>query len=212
LVHATATPTMPLRAALEVLRDVRRDEVVVTTMGPAREWAAISRHPLDFCHIPSCMGHTSAIGLGLALAQPRRGVIVLNGDGSMLMSLGNLVTVAGAARDNGPLENFTLVVCDNGVYEVTGRQRTPGHDVDFVDLARAAGFTCVWRFDHLPAWRDAVREVLASPGPRFVHLRVEPMWDEENLAVPVRETITAQIARLREQLMGNAEGGRRKAE
>src|SRR5207302_10538705 len=62
----------------------------------AREWQTISRHPLDFCHAPSCMGHTSAIGLGLALAQPSRHVIVLNGDGSMLMSLGNLVTIAAA--------------------------------------------------------------------------------------------------------------------
>src|SRR5688572_30587689 len=126
---ATATPAMPLRAALEVLHAVRRDEAVLTTMSPAREWQAISRHPLDFCHIPSCTGHTSAIGLGLALAQPRRQVIVLNGDGSLLMSLGNLVTIAAAAPDNQPLTNFTLVLCDNGVYEVTGRQRTPGRDV-----------------------------------------------------------------------------------
>jgi thiamine pyrophosphate-dependent acetolactate synthase large subunit-like protein len=199
----TATPAMPLRAALEVLRDVRREEVVVTTMGPAREWAAISNHPLDFCHIPSCMGHTSAIGLGLALAQPTRQVIVLNGDGSMLMSLGNLVTIAGA-NDLQSLGNFTLVLCDNGVYEVTGRQRTPGRQVDFVGLAKAAGFERVWRFDDLDAWRGAVQDVLAGAGPRFVHLCVEPVWEEQNLQVPVREPITSQIARLKDQFFKTA--------
>ncbi len=196
---------MPLRAALEVLRAVREDEVVLTAMGAAREWAAISRHPLDFCHIPSCMGHTSAIGLGAALAQPRRHVIVLNGDGSMLMSLGNLVTIAGEAPGN-----LTLIVCDNGVYEVTGRQRTPGERLDFVGLARAAGWPSAWRFDDLPTWRGAVRDVLAAPGPRFIHLRVEPTWDTQDLAVPIREPITAQIARLRENL-GSAECGVRSA-
>ncbi len=198
---------MPLRAALKVFKAVRKDEVVLTTMGPAREWAAISRHPLDFCHIPSCMGHTSAIGLGLALAQPQRQVIVLNGDGSMLMSLGNLVTIAAAGA-----KNLTLVVCDNGVYEVTGRQRTPGGPLDYVGLARAAGIAYAWRFDELPAWRDGVRDVLASLGPRFVHLRVEPAWQEQDLAVPLREPITAQIARLREHLIDNAECGARSAE
>jgi thiamine pyrophosphate-dependent acetolactate synthase large subunit-like protein len=200
----TTTPAMPLRAALEALRDVRRDEVLLTVMSPARHWQTLSQHPLDFCHIPSCMGHTSAIGLGLALAQPRRQVIVLSGDGGVLMSLGNLVTIA-AAHDAEPLTNFTLIVCDNGVYEVTGRQRTPGGQVDFAGLARASGFEHAWSFDNLPAWRDTVREVLASPGPRFVHLRVEPLWDEQNLAVPLREPITAQIARLREHLARNAE-------
>jgi thiamine pyrophosphate-dependent acetolactate synthase large subunit-like protein len=202
---------MPPRAALQALHEARRDEVVLTTMGPAREWQAISRHPLDFCHIPSCMGHTSAIGLGLALAEPRRQVIVLNGDGSMLMSLGNLVTIAAAARDHQALSNYTLIVCDNGVYEVTGRQRTPGGNVDFPALARAAGIGNVWSFDELEEWRGSVRDVLASPGPRFIHLRVEPLWEEQNLAVPMRETITAQIARIREVLT-NAECGIRNAE
>jgi thiamine pyrophosphate-dependent acetolactate synthase large subunit-like protein len=201
---------MPLRAALRALHEARTDEIVLTAMGPAREWQAISKRPLDFSHAPSCMGHTSALGFGLALAQPKRHVIVLNGDGSMLMSLGNLVTIAAASRTHltpalspekrrsySAASNFTLIVCDNGVYEVTGRQRTPGGAVDFAGLARAAGFDHVWKFDGLDAWRAAVRDVLKSPGPRFVHLRTEPLWDEKKLAVPMPETMPEQIARLR---------------
>ena len=90
---------MPLVAALEVLAGLRRDEVVITTMGAAREWPRLSHHPLDFHYIPSAMGEAPALGLGLALAQPSREVIVLNGDGCMLMNLGALVTiVASGAR------------------------------------------------------------------------------------------------------------------
>ena len=84
---------MPLVPALAALAERRRDQIVVTTMGAAREWPRLSQHPLDFHYIPSAMGHAPMLGLGLALAQPQREVIVLNGDGCMLMSLGCLVTI-----------------------------------------------------------------------------------------------------------------------
>ncbi|HVU89478.1 MAG TPA: thiamine pyrophosphate-dependent enzyme, partial [Pirellulales bacterium] len=84
---------MPLVPALEVLLKRRRDEIVVTTMGSAREWPRLSRHPLDFHYIPSAMGHAPMLALGMALAQPQREVLAFNGDGCMLMSLGCLVTI-----------------------------------------------------------------------------------------------------------------------
>src|SRR3990172_5897169 len=99
----------------------RTDQVVVTTMGSIREWSRVSRHPLDFHYIPSAMGQGSSLGLGIALARPERRVIVLNGDGSMLMNLGSLVTIAA----QGP-RNYYLNVFDNGVYEITGGQLTAG--------------------------------------------------------------------------------------
>lgn len=112
---------MGVHEALEVLARVRTDEVVVTTMGSIREWSRVSSHPLDFHYIPSAMGQGSSIGLGIALARPERRVIVLNGDGSMLMNLGSLVTIAA----QGP-RNYYLTVLDNGVYEITGGQMTAG--------------------------------------------------------------------------------------
>jgi thiamine pyrophosphate-dependent acetolactate synthase large subunit-like protein len=190
-------PCIPLVAALEALHAVRTDQVVLTNMSAGREWQAISRHELDFCHVPACMGHTSAIGLGLALAQPRREIIVLNGDGSMLMSLGNLVTIA-AARP----ANYTMILIDNGVYEVTGRQRTPGERVDFAGLASVAGFPTVIKYDELTVWRAAAAELMNKPGPRLIHLLIEPMWEKEHLYVPQPEPMTAQIARLRRAFNG----------
>ena len=119
-----ATSRMPLVPALKVLVVLRAQRIVVTTMGSAREWPKLSNHPLDFHYIPSAMGEAPALGLGLALAKPDREVLVVNGDGAMLMNLGALVTiVASRAR------NITLVVLNNGVYEVTGGQQTAAASV-----------------------------------------------------------------------------------
>ena len=98
---------MAVQEALAVLAGARTDQVVVTTMGSIREWSRVSRHPLDFHYIPSAMGQGSSLGLGIALARPERRVIVLNGDGSMLMNLGSLVTIAA----QGP-RNYYLIVID----------------------------------------------------------------------------------------------------
>src|SRR5450759_717422 len=111
-----ARERMPQREAMAALHAARRaDDVVVTSMGAARIWMALGAGPLDLPLVPSSMGTAPSIGLGLALAQPERRVIVVNGDGAMLMNLGSLVTITAAAP-----ANLTLILVDNGVYEVTG--------------------------------------------------------------------------------------------
>jgi thiamine pyrophosphate-dependent acetolactate synthase large subunit-like protein len=165
-----------LAAALDVLRKTRKDdEVVVTSMGAAREWTRLGTHPLDFVFVPSSMGQGTSLGLGIALAQPSRRVVVCNGDGSMLMNLGSLVTITAQAP-----RNLVVIVFDNGVYEVTGGQPTPGSgsirasrgDVDFSALARGCGFESVFAFADLEAWKRDVRSVLDARGPVFVVMRV----------------------------------------
>src|SRR5437588_11118643 len=124
---------MSQRAALEVLARHRGDRVVITTMSSVALWPELSDTPLDFAFIPSSMGQAPALGLGLALAQPRRGVVVINGDGCTLMNLGTLVTLA-----NYPADVYLLIL-DNGLYEVTGGQPTAGTGhTDFAMLARGA--------------------------------------------------------------------------
>src|ERR1700674_4641679 len=102
------------REALEVLAAHRGDHLVLTTMSSVGIWPSLSDTPLDFAYLPSAMGQGPVLGLGLALAQPEHGVIVLNGDGSLLMNLGCLVTLA-----NHPA-NIYLLILDNNLYEVTG--------------------------------------------------------------------------------------------
>lgn len=183
--NSAAQSRMPLVAALEALVALRGDRVVVTTMSAAREWPKLSRHPLDFHYVPSAMGQAPALGLGLALAQPRREVLVLNGDGGMLMNLGCLVTIVASGA-----KNLTLVVLNNGIYEVTGGQQTPAAcvrgnaRVDFAALARAAGFESIRHFDRLDAWRRDAADALAMPGPRFIALAVEPVGPNYHLEAP----------------------------
>jgi phosphonopyruvate decarboxylase len=170
---------MSLTSALEVLKTLRRDgEIVITSMGTAREWMKLGSHPLDFVFAPSAMGQATSLALGVALAQPEKHVIVCNGDGSMLMNLGSLVTITA----QGP-PNLTVMVFDNGVYEVTGGQLTPGaaevrcddSDVDFAAIARSCGFASIFSFDGLDELEHDLRGALDAAGPTFVSLKVAAM-------------------------------------
>ena len=182
---------MPLLETLRVLRDARGEAVVVTSMGAARDWSReFPPHPLDLIHVPSSMGQTPAIGLGIALAQPARRVIVCVGDGSLLMNLGCLVTIA-AARPG----NLTLLVFDNDAYEVTGGQPTPAalvgdNGVDLVALARAAGFPVAGRIDTLEDWRQQAPGILLQAGPVCTVLKVASDPD----GGPVAAAFTAALA------------------
>ncbi|MCG6990038.1 MAG: thiamine pyrophosphate-dependent enzyme [Gemmatimonadetes bacterium] len=154
---------------LEPLVRHRTDQVMVTTMSVTRPWGRLSDSDLDFGSADSAMGHTADLALGIALARPERTVVCLNGDGSMLMTLGTLATAVSTGATN-----FVLFVVENGSYEITGHQPIPGAGrVDFAALARAAGFPRVFRFDDARAYAAAVPDILTTPGPTFVHVLVE---------------------------------------
>jgi thiamine pyrophosphate-dependent acetolactate synthase large subunit-like protein len=171
---------MDLRGALAVLREQRASgDVVITSMGSAREWMAMGPlDPLDFVFVPSSMGQAPSLALGIALAQPSRRVYACNGDGSTLMNLGALATIGAEAP-----RNLVLVVFDNGVYEVTGAQPVPGSlpersgrsGVDFAEIARACGWTSVFRYRDLAEWRAAAAAAIGAAGPVFIVLEVAPV-------------------------------------
>jgi phosphonopyruvate decarboxylase len=165
-----ARPRMPYAGALAVLARRRHDEIVVTTMTSSRVWGQFSTQPELDLSFGGCMGKAASLGLGLALGRPDRRVWVLDGDGSLLMNLGTLVTIAQQAPAN--LTHFLL---ENGVYEVTGGQPVPGAGlVDFAAMARAAGYPATFRFDALDALEAGLASALAAPGPTFIALVVDP--------------------------------------
>ncbi len=86
--------SMTHREALEVLAARRGHHIVLTTHGSVDLWIALSDTPLDFSYVPASMGQGPSLGLGLAIAQSQHGVVVVSGDGSLLMNLGCLVTLA----------------------------------------------------------------------------------------------------------------------
>jgi phosphonopyruvate decarboxylase len=155
---------------LEPLARHRTNEVVVTTMSVTRPWGRLSDHDLDFASADSAMGHAADLALGIALARPKRTVICLNGDGSMLMTLGTLATVVGARAGN-----LVIMVVDNGNYEITGSQAVPAAGlINYAAMAEAAGFPRVFRFDEPREYVEAVPGILTTPGPTLVQVRVEP--------------------------------------
>ena len=155
---------------LAPLARLREDQIVVTTMSVVRPWARHSQSELDFASADSAMGHAADLALGLALAQPKRGVICLNGDGSMLMSLGTLATIV----DSG-VTNLTLVIVVNGTYEITGSQPlAAGGTIDFGAVARAVGFRRTYTFEQVDEYERQLPEVLAGVGPVLASVRVEP--------------------------------------
>src|SRR5688572_33017637 len=116
---------------LAPLHALRTTEIVVTTMGMVRPWGRHSSSPLDFASADSAMGHAADLALGVALAQPARKVICLKGDGSMLMTLGTLVTISAASAPN-----LIVVILESRSYEIIGNQPVPaGAHGEFAALA-----------------------------------------------------------------------------
>jgi thiamine pyrophosphate-dependent acetolactate synthase large subunit-like protein len=185
---------MNAREALEVLARHRAGRVVVTTMSAVGIWPALSDGPLDFAYLPSSMGQGPALGLGLALARPDLGVVVVNGDGSTLMNLGCLVTLASQAAE------VYLIILDNSLYEVTGGQVTAGSGrVDFAALARGAGVKRAYFFETGQAWQAGAAEALAPPGPVVIHLQIEGRLGQATPRPPW--PMAQQLERLRRGLL-----------
>ena len=130
-------------------------------------WAA-GRRPENFYMLGS-MGLAIPIALGVAIAQPERHVIALEGDGSLLMQLSCLVTVAKLAP-----KNLTIILFDNGIYQITGSQPTPAATIaDYVAVARACGLAkSVWAADEKDFGRLA-DVALAEGGPSLIAARID---------------------------------------
>lgn len=155
---------------LKLIASQRTDEIVITTMGMSVPWAKISTHPLDYASVGSAMGHAADFALGIALAKPEKKVVVLNGDGSMLMCLGTLTTITGLPK---PPANYLLFVCDNGTYEVTGNQPVPRNaDFSWTTIAKGTGFEQVYEFDDIETLETALPKIWNQEGPIFVSLKI----------------------------------------
>jgi thiamine pyrophosphate-dependent acetolactate synthase large subunit-like protein len=133
---AAATTLNRMALTQRLVQRLRHEEAVVAGIGNTNfDLIAAGHRPQNFYMLGS-MGLACPIALGVALAQPQRGVIALEGDGSILMMLGSLATIANAKP-----ANLTIIIWDNGVYQITGKQATAtGGLTDIVAMARAAGF------------------------------------------------------------------------
>ena len=158
-------PPMKPEDVLQVVAAARGDAICVPTMTTSPAWRTIAPDDLSVGCV-GFMGGASSMGLGLALARPDRRVIVLDGDGSLLMQLGSLATNAGAAP-----RNFVHLLFKNGVYHTSGAQGIPGGiSVDFVLMAKGAGYRQVLSINTLDEFKRRLPELLKAEGPVFAEL------------------------------------------
>jgi thiamine pyrophosphate-dependent acetolactate synthase large subunit-like protein len=114
------------------------------------------------------MGLASSHGLGLALGRPDKRVIVLDGDGSLCMNLGTLVTIGAVAP-----KNFVHFVGHNGTYEANGGHPIPNKTVDFAGIARSAGISKSYTISDIADFEARIAGLLEEEGPVFVDLLIE---------------------------------------
>jgi sulfopyruvate decarboxylase subunit beta len=145
-----------------------KDQAVVATYSSAVDWVGVAPRPLNYTSI-GAMGLDSSHGLGLALGRPDKRVVVLQGDGSLLMNLGSLVTIGDVAP-----KNLVHFVAHNETYEANGGHPIPNKKVDFAGLARSAGYAATYDFADLRMFEQQIGHVLEQQGPVFATLHVEP--------------------------------------
>jgi len=154
---------------LKVLARHRKDHIVVAVYMAAQELIHISPNDLNYT-FTGAMGQGSSHALGLALGRPDKRVIVLDGDGSLLMNLGSLVTIANAAP-----KNYVHCLCENGTYETNGSVPIPrAGQIRFTELAKAAGYPRTYEFSKIEDWDRELDKILKEDGPIFVDLKMEP--------------------------------------
>jgi phosphonopyruvate decarboxylase len=154
--------------AVKAINEVRGEALVVGTMTPNRYWESVStRRDLDL-PVFGGMGKASSVALGLALAQPDKKVVILDGEGGLLMNLGSLVTIAGMEP-----KNLVHIVFDDGVYFTTGSQPVPGvGKYDLAVIAKGSGIEESHQFDNLEDFVSELPALMQKTGPVFIQLKI----------------------------------------
>jgi thiamine pyrophosphate-dependent acetolactate synthase large subunit-like protein len=166
---------------LKVFAQYRGDSIVISGRG-GRHWIGISDTTLDIPLGDPAMGGHSGFGLGLALAQPGKRVVLFDSEGDILMSMGQLATIAEQAP-----ANFYHFILDNEVYATTGGQPVPNaKHVDYAMIARGAGYPLAFNFSELDDFTAQLPEILKTPGPVFVALKVWPEVENTPIGQRVR--------------------------
>jgi len=172
------TPRKAYLEALVATLDPARD-LLVAGLGANARYLPHLRPRVPYLALCDAMGAALPLGLGMALARPEQEIVALEGDGSLLMNLGTLATIAGSRAPN-----FTAVVFDNGAYESSGGQALPPVPVDFVAVARGAGMPVAERLDDARAFAEALRRARRQ-GPAL--LAVATAFDPHEAIPPYTE-------------------------
>jgi phosphonopyruvate decarboxylase len=183
---------------LKVIAANRGNAICIPTMTTSPAWRDIAPDDLSAGCV-GFMGGASSLGLGLALARPERRVIVFDGDGSLLMQLGTLATIAGARP-----RNLIHLLFKNGVYHTSGSQEIPGGlTVDFVTMARGAGYRTALAIGELDEFKRRFPQMLKEEGPIFAELHTT-LADKTPMTSTGGQPFHQQMDTLRAKLLAGA--------
>ncbi len=161
--------TLDRRQVVSTLLAGRRDTLVVTGLGSASyDVMAAGDHDNNY-YLWAAMGSAAMVGLGLANAQPEKSVVVITGDGEMLMGFGAIATIALQKP-----ANLSVVVLDNGHYGETGMQVShSGHGIDLARVAETCGFAWTASITDLVGVEDLKRRIAVRQGVQFVSIKIK---------------------------------------
>lgn len=175
--------TLDRRRVVADIVKQRGDALIVTGLGsPSYDVAAAGDHPHHF-YMWGGMGGAAMIGLGVAQGQPDRRVLVVTGDGEMLMGLGSIATI-GVQQP----PNLAIVVLDDEHYAETGMQEThTAHGFDLEAVAKAAQFKVTGTIDSMREVAEWIPKLYRAPGPLFLTIKIKA--DEIKRFVPLRDAV-----------------------
>ena len=183
----------------KAFQEHRGDSIVAPTGTAGSHWRDFTTNERRDISLGGAMGQTTSAALGLALGLPDEKVVLFDAEGSLLMNLGALATIAGKKP-----ANFYHFVLDNECYATTGGQPVPNsQEIDYALMAKGAGYASTHSFDDLEEFATSVGEIMQETGPVFVSVKVTP--EVQNLPIGLREhrpsrSRTQSVNELREEL------------
>lgn len=159
-----------------------RGNAIVTSAGTAgRHWQDVSDQPARDIALGGAMGHTTSAAFGLALGLPDEKIVLFDAEGSLLMNLGVIASIAGKKP-----KNFVHFVLDNECYATTGGQPVPNSaEIDYATMAKGAGYTAAYNFDDLEDFATSIEDIMNEDGPVMVSIKIQP--EVQNLPIGLRE-------------------------
>ena len=153
----------------------RDESIVIVTGTSGRSWLDVTTKPERDLTLQGAMGQTTSAALGFALSQPKERVVLFDSEGSLLMNMGILATIAGKKPNN-----FFHFLMDNECYATTGGQPVPNaQDINYAGMAREAGYAASYEFDNLEDFTNNIEQIMKQTGPVFVAMKVVPKIENE---------------------------------
>ena len=161
----------------------RDQSIVIVTETAGKHWKGVSTNENRDLNLTSAMGQTTSAAFGLALSQPNEKVVLFDSEGSLLMNMGILATIA----DKKP-KNFFHFLMDNECYATTGGQPVPNsQEINYAGVAKEAGYEAAYSFDDLEDFATNVGKIMGEAGPVFVSIKIVPEVENEPIGLRKRE-------------------------